>query len=304
MRELSERREPGAPQRQGSILVIEDDPTLRDALQSTLTNEGYRTAAVATGPAALTLVSGNGFQPDLVISDFVLPGGMNGAQAAAAVHSALGRRVPIVYLTGDIRSATLRDIDRTGSLRLTKPVKPQELSRAIQQLLAAPSHPELPVAGEPATIFVIDDDRVVREAMRELLGGAGYLVETYASADAFFAAYRGDGKGCLVTDVRMPGISGFELLARLVAAGSALPAILITGHGDIAMAVEAMRAGAYDFIETAYPFRGAPCLHRSCLTACGEPIGAFHVVLSGGNAHCRSDATRTRGDGPRRGGPR
>jgi two-component system CheB/CheR fusion protein len=138
-------------------------------------------------------------------------------------------------------------------------VKSSELLRVVQQVLATSRQAEeeavvtppaeLAVAGEPATIFVIDDDRAVRAAMGELLTTAGYRVEAYASADAFLAAYRPAGRGCLVTDVRMPGMSGFELLARLSAAERALPAIMITGHGDIAMAVEAMRAGASDFIE-------------------------------------------------------
>ena len=138
-------------------------------------------------------------------------------------------------------------------------MKPAELLHVVQQVLAASRQAseeavvtppaELAKAGASATIFVIDDDRGVREAMRELLATAGYRVKTYASADAFLASYRPDGKGCLVTDVRMPGMSGFELLAWLAAADNALPAIVITGHGDVAMAVEAMKAGAFDFIE-------------------------------------------------------
>lgn len=247
-----------APQRRGAILVIEDDAPLREMLELTFAREGYRTVVAANGHAALALVSGNGFRPDLVVSDYVLPGGMNGLQVAAALRAILGSPVPFVFLTGDIRSTSSRDIAESGSIRLTKPVKPAELLRVVQQLLAAPPPSEekvvtppaeLAEAGAPATIFVIDDDRGVRDAMRELLATAGYRVETHVSADAFLAAYRVDGRGCLVTDVRMPGISGFELLARLAAADSALPAIVITGHGDVAMAVEAMKAGAFDFIE-------------------------------------------------------
>jgi two-component system, chemotaxis family, CheB/CheR fusion protein len=96
VRERSEAQEPEAPQRRGAILVIEDEPSLREMLQLTLTNQGYRTAAAADGLAALALVGSNGFRPDLVVSDFVLPGGMNGAQTAAAVRSALGRQVPVL----------------------------------------------------------------------------------------------------------------------------------------------------------------------------------------------------------------
>ena len=85
--------------------------------------------------------------------------------------------------------------------------------------------------------------------MQILLATAGYSVKTFASAAAFLSSYRPAEKGCLVTDVRMPGMNGFELLAQLAAAGHSLPAIVITGQGDIAMAVQAMRAGAVDFIE-------------------------------------------------------
>jgi two-component system CheB/CheR fusion protein len=263
LRKPSRGQEPITPQRQGGILVIEDDPALREMLQLTLANEGYRTAAAANGRAALALVDGGGFRPDLIISDFILPGGMNGAQTAAAVRSALGRQVPVVYLTGDIRSASLRDLNLTRSLRLTKPVKQRELSYAVQHLLAAPPHADLPEADVP-TIFVIDDDRAVRDAMTDALQSAGYRVQVYPSADAFLTAYRADSKGCVVTDVRMPGTSGFELLARLAAAGNVLPSILITGHGDVATAVEAMKAGAVDFIEK--PIRGHEllvCIERA-----------------------------------------
>jgi two-component system CheB/CheR fusion protein len=96
---------------------------------------------------------------------------------------------------------------------------------------------------------VVDDDRSAREAMQLLLTKAGYAVETFASAKAFLSGYRPGKNGCLLTDVRMPGMNGFELLAQLAAAAYALPAIVITGQGDIAMAVQAMKAGAVDFIE-------------------------------------------------------
>jgi two-component system, chemotaxis family, CheB/CheR fusion protein len=235
------------PQHHGSIIVIEDNAPLCDMLQLTLASEGHRIATAVSGPAALDLVAGDGFQPDLIVSDFALLGGMNGVRAVGALRDALGRHVPAVYLTGDTRSGGLREL--AGDAWLAKPVKPEVLLRAIQQLLARPLHAELREAGAPATVFVIDDDRSVREAMGELLATAGHRVETYATSEAFLAAYRPAGRTCLVTDVRMPGISGFELLARLSAAERALPAIMITGHGDIAMAVEAMRAGAFDFIE-------------------------------------------------------
>ena len=251
--------EDSKPHRCGAVLVIEDDATQREMIRLVLAREGYRSFAAASGNAALTLVGGDGFRPDLIVSDYMLPGGMNGARTAEALRAALGRQVPVVFLTGDIRSASLRDIEAIGNASLAKPVKLEELVGVIRRLLAAPPPASgVTAAATPAgladtetrtTVFVIDDDRGVRDSMRELLARAGYRAETFASGEAFLGSYRAGGKACLVTDYRMPGMSGFELLARLAAAGNALPAIVITGHGDIAMAVEAMKAGAFDFIE-------------------------------------------------------
>jgi two-component system, chemotaxis family, CheB/CheR fusion protein len=248
----------GGPLRRGAILVIDDDPAVREMLQLTLAGQGHRTAAAGAGSAALALVGEGGFRPDLIVSDYILPGGMNGAQTAQALRAALGRPVPIVFLTGDIRSASLRETALADSIRLAKPVKPDQLSHAVQQILTALQSGEKPEAAPPsaaagapmaATIYVVDDNQGVRESMREVLSTAGYRVEAFASGDALLAAQLADGKICLVIDVRLPGISGLELLARLAAAGTAAPAILITGHGDVPLAVAAMRAGAVDFLE-------------------------------------------------------
>lgn len=98
-------------------------------------------------------------------------------------------------------------------------------------------------------VHVIDDDADVRESLAFLLGTAGLTVRVHESANAFLAVLPEVTEGCIVTDVRMPGIDGIELQRRLAAAGNGLPVIVITGHGDIALAVEAMKAGAMDFIE-------------------------------------------------------
>jgi FixJ family two-component response regulator len=99
------------------------------------------------------------------------------------------------------------------------------------------------------TVFVVDDNRLAREAIRVLLLDTKYRVETYPSARDFLESYRPGETGCLITDVRMPDMDGFELLAQLATTGDGLPAIVITGQGDIATAVQAMKAGAVDFIE-------------------------------------------------------
>jgi two-component system CheB/CheR fusion protein len=98
-------------------------------------------------------------------------------------------------------------------------------------------------------MFVVDDDRAVREAMRDLLQQDGRTVEIYASSEAFLDAYRPGRVGCLLVDAQMPGMGGLALLQRLKNDGTRLPAVMITGRGDVPMAVEAMKAGAADFIE-------------------------------------------------------
>ncbi len=102
-----------------------------------------------------------------------------------------------------------------------------------------------------AMIFVVDDDAAMRHSLAWLMESAGLPVQTFASAEDFLAQVDPwqVRMGCLLLDVRMPGMSGLELQAHLARDEVGLPIILITGHGDVPMAVEAMRAGAFDFIE-------------------------------------------------------
>jgi FixJ family two-component response regulator len=110
------------------------------------------------------------------------------------------------------------------------------------------------------TIFVVDDDAAVRDALKLLLRSVGQPVETFGSAQEFLDAYSEDRPGCLVLDIRMPGMSGLELQQKLNEKHSILPIIFITGHGDVPMAVEAMQAGAVDFIQK--PFRDQDLIDR------------------------------------------
>ncbi|MDX1482393.1 MAG: response regulator FixJ [Woeseiaceae bacterium] len=99
------------------------------------------------------------------------------------------------------------------------------------------------------TVFIVDDDAAIRRAMELLLSTVPVDCESYESAEAFLAAYSPERAGCLLLDIRMPGLSGLELQRRLNELDSPLPVIFITGHGDVPMAVEAMQQGAFDFIE-------------------------------------------------------
>jgi two-component system response regulator FixJ len=99
------------------------------------------------------------------------------------------------------------------------------------------------------TIFLIDDQEAVRHALGEMLRVFGYNVETYDSAESFLLAVSGPRPGCIVADVRMPGMDGIELVRELSRRRIALPVVLISGHADVPMAVAAIKAGAEDFIE-------------------------------------------------------
>jgi FixJ family two-component response regulator len=104
-----------------------------------------------------------------------------------------------------------------------------------------------------AIVFVIDDDESIRDALKSLIRSVGLSVETFASAHDFLQRQRPDIPGCLILDVRMPGLSGLDLQRDLTDANIQLPIIFITGHGDIPMSVRAMKAGAVEFLTK--PFR-------------------------------------------------
>lgn len=98
-------------------------------------------------------------------------------------------------------------------------------------------------------VFVIDDDEAMRDSLDFLLGSAGFRVQVFETAEAFLDALPNAGSGCVVSDIRMPGMDGLELLKRLKTEKIALPVVIMTGHGDVPLAVDAMKLGAADFVE-------------------------------------------------------
>lgn len=106
---------------------------------------------------------------------------------------------------------------------------------------------------EDATVFVVDDDDDMRGSLESLLRSLGYRVEAFPSAQTFLERARSGMTGCVLLDVRLPGVSGLEIQRRLVEAGQVIPIIFLTAHGDIQMAVAAMKAGAVEFLPK--PFR-------------------------------------------------
>lgn len=115
------------------------------------------------------------------------------------------------------------------------------------------------MSSEP-TVFVVDDDSEIRETLKWLVESVGLKIETFASAQDFLNAYDPARPGCLVTDVRMPGMSGIELQAKLMAEEVTLPIIIVSGYADVPTAVRSMKGGAIDFVEK--PFNEQMLLER------------------------------------------
>lgn len=235
-----------------TILVIEDDATIRELLEPLLHDAGYRPISVADGVTALATAE----CPDLVVADFNLPNGPNGVEVITGLRQRFERRIPGIVLTGDISTETLHAIASRACTHLDKPVEAAELLHVIANLLGALTQTAAPdrTAGASGSrpsvnVFVVDDDPGVRDAIRAMLEAHGWSVETFASCDAFLHALWPGRGGCLVIDALLPEMDGLELLSRLKAEKITLPSIMITGHGDISMAVKAMQAGASDFLE-------------------------------------------------------
>lgn len=120
---------------------------------------------------------------------------------------------------------------------------------------------------EEQTVFVIDDDAAVRDSIAELVDSIGLRAEVHASAQAFLDAFQPERPGCLVLDVRMAGMSGLALQDRLNAQGARIPVIVLTGHGDVPMAVQALKAGAIDFLQK-------PCRDQDLLDSITAALAA------------------------------
>lgn len=242
----------------GAILVVEDDPEERELLELLLKDEGHRAIGAPDGIAALELVARGTIRPDLILADYNLPNDMNGLQITAKVRDHLRCQIPVIILTGDISTGTLRDIALQNCVHLHKPVKVRDLTQVIQRLLP-PSQPAVYTRGphpaeadgspESPVVYVVDDDSHIREGICRVLEGNGQAVEAYPTCEAFLEAYRPEREACLLIDAYLPGMSGLEMLQWLKDGGHRLPAIMITGYGDVPMAVKAMKAGALDFIE-------------------------------------------------------
>jgi two-component system CheB/CheR fusion protein len=244
--------------RSGTILIVEDDPEVRDLLEIFLRDEGHNPLMAQDGPGALQMLLSGGIEPDLVLADYNLPKGMNGLQLATRTRETFGPAIPIVILTGDISSATFQEVTEKNCILLSKPVKLDELSKIIDRLvrttqtaLPAPHPPSADVAPDlgAATVYIVDDDDALRESIGAILSDEGHHPIGFASGEAFLNDYHVGRHDCVLIDAYLPGIDGIALLRALREGGHEIPAIIITGNSDVAMAVQALKAGAFDFLE-------------------------------------------------------
>jgi two-component system, chemotaxis family, CheB/CheR fusion protein len=242
----------------GAILVIEDDPDVRDLLEVFLKEDGHDVVTAEDGVLALELVKRGTVRPDLIVADYNLPNGIDGVRTTIILREEQHRPVPAIILTGDISIGTSSNIALPNCVHLNKPVKLKELTQAIRRLLTLshatvrarhPRRVESQGGSELPVIFIVDDDDSIRGAIRAVLEDDGRLVEDFATCEGFLEAFLPGREACLVIDAYLPGMSGLALLARLHDAGHRLPAIMITGSSDVPIAVQAMKAGASDFIE-------------------------------------------------------
>lgn len=240
-----------------SVLVIEDEDGMRDLLGIGLEQMGHTVAKTVSAAEAIEIVRETKFTPDVILADYNLSHGLNGLEAIEEIRRMVGQQIPALILTGDISSNALRKYAQKKIPHLNKPAKLREVIAAIYDLLAHSQGMESPKL-DPAVntdvepgcwIEVIDDDRGVRDSVQNLFNDTGWSVASYTSAEDYLSRYSSERRSCLLIDAYLPGMSGLELLRMLKERDHAYPVIVITGHSEVAMAVEAMKLGAVDFIE-------------------------------------------------------
>jgi FixJ family two-component response regulator len=247
------------------ILIVDDQPVNREFLATLLGYFAHKVLEAADGGEALETIRLH--RPDLVIVDVLMPT-MDGyefllrlREEAAIAHT------PVVFYTAANYEPEARAIaEAAGVLHfLTKPAEPLVILDAINSVLGTASQGVsaaslnkfnrrvVPPPADPidpaAIVFIVDDDPVFRQSLISIVNDASLQSRAYATAEEFLENYESTQSGCLVLDLRLPGMSGIKLLELLRSRRIQVPAIILTGHGDIPAAVDAMRLRVLDFLE-------------------------------------------------------
>jgi two-component system CheB/CheR fusion protein len=226
-----------------AILIVEDDAEVRDTLKLLFDSRSFCAFAARDGDQALAVAANCGMSLDLIVADYNLPG-LNGLEVIAKIEQASAQKIPAILLTGDISAATLLEIAEQHHIHLYKPVDARSLMRHVTCILDTANQKAV-----APTVFIVDDDAEIRTAMRDMVERQGYHAEVFADGESFLNACSPDQSGCLLVDARMPGLGGLDLIKRVTGMQLSLPVIMITAYGDIAIAVTAMKAGAFDFLQ-------------------------------------------------------
>ena len=245
------------PRQSGTVLTIQAGQVSDGLLEMALREDDYQVQSVGDLAAARTWFQAGHPDPHVIIADLEqLAAGRNGSDGAI-FRDSFWHRVPSVILTGDISNERLREIDRRGLIQMKKPVRLDELSQIVGRLMPRPiqlserrrARSDNAVLKHARIICVVDDDVTVREAVSAVFEDADFIVRQFASGEAFLAQLKPEQSLCLLVDAYLPGISGLDLLRTFKERSKANPAIMITGSSDVSTAVQAMKAGAFDFIE-------------------------------------------------------
>jgi len=230
------------------VTVVDDDPSVRQGLERLIRSLGWKVQTFASAQEFLDRPRGE--TPSCLVLDLQLPG-LSGLDLQKRMAEA-GLETPIVFLTGHGDIPASVQAMKAGAIEfLTKPVDEEALSKAIQEAVERDrrnreQHPGLRESG--AIIAIVDDDPSVREGLSRLMRSVGLRVETFASAKELLDRSRTEPPSCLVLDLELPGLSGLDLQKRMAEVELEIPIVFLTGHGDIPASVQAMKAGAVEFL--------------------------------------------------------
>ncbi len=247
------RARPAEAEHTSSVLVVDDDEVVRELLADILEGEGYTAIVKKDASEAIAWAVKTMAAPDIVLSGYNLRGEWTGPKLAEELASIIGESSPVLILTGDITSRTAEAINAANFRRIVKPVDAPDLLAQVAEMIASAraikARSTFASDVSTPTLHVIDDDPTILHIMRHLFEAEGFMVSTYSSAEEFLDAPRPTGSTCLLVDDNLPGMNGSVLINHLRTENLRFGAIVLTGHGDAAKAVAAMKAGASDFLE-------------------------------------------------------
>lgn len=243
------------------IAIVDDDESIRRTTMFLIKSFGFRAAAFES--AQHFLLSGQLHDTSCLIADVQMPG-MNGFQLQTRL-AASGRAVPIIFITAHDNKESRQHAMQSGAVAfLDKPFSDEELLESIHLAL----HRKFEVA--KGVVAVVDDDESIRRTTSFLIESFGFRAAAFESAESFLNSGQLHDTLCLILDVRMPGMNGFELQRELAVAGYGVPIVFITSYEDAESRGRAMQAGAVAFLSK--PFKDEQLLQvvRSALRIDGD----------------------------------